>query len=83
MIHPNGRAIDSVLAASTRGLYEFAVLGINWVFMIALLVFAVSAATRETAEYGTVFAVELQRGAGPLPAAPPQRTPTGNLFTTT
>ena len=62
---------------------EAANFGINWVFMIARLVFAVSAATRETAEYGTVFAVELQRGAGPLPAAPPQRTPTGNLFTTT
>ena len=36
---------------------EAANFGINWVFMIALLVFAVSAATTETAEYGTVFAV--------------------------
>ena len=31
--------------------------GVNWVFMIVLLVFAVSAATRLTAEYGAVFAV--------------------------
>ena len=36
---------------------EAANLGINWVFMVALLVFAVSAATTETAEYGAVFAV--------------------------
>ncbi|MXX72622.1 MAG: hypothetical protein F4205_08970 [Gemmatimonadetes bacterium] len=36
---------------------EAANFGINWVLMIALLVFAVSAATTETAEYGTVFAV--------------------------
>lgn len=36
---------------------EAANFGINWVFMIALLVFAVGAAVRETAEYGTVFAV--------------------------
>ena len=36
---------------------EAANLGINWVFMVALLVFAVSAATMETAEYGEVFAV--------------------------
>ena len=31
--------------------------GVNWVFMIALLVFAVSAATTETAEYGAIFAI--------------------------
>ena len=31
--------------------------GINWVFMITLLVFAVSAAVRETPEYGAVFAL--------------------------
>ncbi len=36
---------------------EAANFGINWVFMIALLVFAVSAATTETAEYGAVFAI--------------------------
>ena len=36
---------------------EAANFGINWVFMIALLVFAVSAAVQETAEYGAVFAV--------------------------
>ena len=36
---------------------EAANYGVNWVFMIALLVFAVSAAVRETAEYGAVFAV--------------------------
>ncbi len=36
---------------------EAANYGINWVFMIALLVFAVRAAVRETAEYGAVFAV--------------------------
>ena len=36
---------------------EAANFGINWVFMIALLVFAVSAATTETTEYGAVFAI--------------------------
>lgn len=36
---------------------EAANLGINWVFMISLLVFAVSAATTATLEYGAVFAV--------------------------
>ena len=36
---------------------EAANFGINWVFMIALLVFAVSATVRTTAEYGAVFAV--------------------------
>ena len=36
---------------------EAANFGINWVFMIALLVFAVSAATTATAEYGAVFAI--------------------------
>ncbi len=36
---------------------EAANFGINWVFMIALLVFAVSVATTETAEYGAVFAI--------------------------
>jgi len=36
---------------------EAANFGTNWVFMIALLVFAVSAAVRDTAEYGAVFAV--------------------------
>ena len=36
---------------------EAANFGINWVFMIGLLVFAVSAATTETAEYGAVFAI--------------------------
>ena len=36
---------------------EAANFGINWVFMIALLVFAVSAAVRDTPEYGAVFAV--------------------------
>ena len=36
---------------------EAANFGINWVFMIGLLVFAVSAATTETTEYGAVFAV--------------------------
>ena len=36
---------------------EAANFGTNWVFMIALLVFAVSAATTETAEYGAVFAI--------------------------
>jgi ABC-type bacteriocin/lantibiotic exporter with double-glycine peptidase domain len=36
---------------------EAANFGVNWVFMIALLVFAVSAATTETAEYGAVFAI--------------------------
>ncbi|MDE2973528.1 MAG: ABC transporter six-transmembrane domain-containing protein [Gemmatimonadota bacterium] len=36
---------------------EAANFGINWVFMIALLVFAVGASVRETAEYGAVFAV--------------------------
>ncbi|MDE2676277.1 MAG: ABC transporter six-transmembrane domain-containing protein [Gemmatimonadota bacterium] len=36
---------------------EAANFGINWVFMIALLVFAVTAATTQTAEYGAVFAV--------------------------
>ena len=36
---------------------EAANFGINWVFMIALLVFAVTAATTQTAEYGVVFAV--------------------------
>ena len=38
---------------------EAANLGINWVFMVALLVFAVGAAATETAEYGTVFAIVL------------------------
>ncbi|MDE2762713.1 MAG: ABC transporter six-transmembrane domain-containing protein [Gemmatimonadota bacterium] len=36
---------------------EAANFGINWVFMIALLVFAVSAAVQETAEYGAIFAL--------------------------
>lgn len=36
---------------------EAANFGVNWVFMIALLVFAVSAATTETAEYGAIFAI--------------------------
>ncbi len=36
---------------------EAANFGINWVFMIALLVFAVSAATTVTTEYGAVFAI--------------------------
>ena len=36
---------------------EAANFGINWVFMIGLLVFAVSAATTETTEYGAVFAI--------------------------
>ena len=36
---------------------EAANFGINWVFMLALLVFAVSAATTETTEYGAVFAI--------------------------
>ena len=36
---------------------EAANYGVNWVFMIALLVFAVSAAVEETSEYGAVFAV--------------------------
>ena len=36
---------------------EAANFGINWVFMIALLVFAVSAATTDTTEYGAVFAI--------------------------
>ncbi len=36
---------------------EAANFGINWVFMIGLLVFAVTAATTETTEYGSVFAI--------------------------
>ena len=36
---------------------EAANFGINWVFMIALLVFAVSAAVTEAPEYGAVFAL--------------------------
>ena len=36
---------------------EAANYGTNWVFMIALLVFAVSAAVTEVAEYGAVFAL--------------------------
>ena len=36
---------------------EAANFGINWVFMIALLVFAVNAAVTETPEYGAVFAL--------------------------
>ena len=36
---------------------EAANFGTNWVFMIALLIFSVSAAVRETAEYGAIFAV--------------------------
>ncbi len=36
---------------------EAANFGVNWVFMIALLVFAVSAAVEQTADYGAVFAV--------------------------
>ena len=36
---------------------EAANFGVNWVFMIALLVFAVGASVRATAEYGAVFAV--------------------------
>jgi hypothetical protein len=36
---------------------EAANYGINWVFMIALLVFAVSAAVTEAPEYGAVFAL--------------------------
>ncbi len=36
---------------------EAANFGINWVFMIALLVFAVGAAVQATAEYGAIFAL--------------------------
>ena len=36
---------------------EAANYGINWVFMIALLVFAVSASVHDSPEYGSVFAV--------------------------
>ncbi len=36
---------------------EAANFGIVWVFMVALLVFSVSASVQEAAEYGTVFAV--------------------------
>ena len=36
---------------------EAANFGINWVFMVALLVFAVGAAVQATAEYGTIFAL--------------------------
>ena len=36
---------------------EAANFGVNWLFMIALLVYSVSAAAEQTVEYGTVFAV--------------------------
>ncbi len=36
---------------------EAANFGINWVFMLGLLVFAVTAAAQSTAEYGAVFAI--------------------------
>ncbi|MDE2806765.1 MAG: ABC transporter six-transmembrane domain-containing protein [Gemmatimonadota bacterium] len=36
---------------------EAANFGINWVFMLGLLVFAVTAAAQSTAEYGSVFAI--------------------------
>lgn len=36
---------------------EAANFGVNWLFMVALMVYSVSAAAEQTVEYGTVFAV--------------------------
>lgn len=36
---------------------EAANFGINWVFMVVLLVYSVAAATESTIDYGTVFAI--------------------------